>query len=571
MLGGGAPSGSNGPVPAARTGPLLLLLVLGAALYLPFLGARDLWYPDEPDVAVPAKEMRARGDLVTPTHGGEPWIDYPPLVYWGALASAAAFGRLDETTLRLPTALCAIALALLVAAFAERRLGPGRGLLAGAALLTFPMFAYQATNVHPDMAFALLQAAGLMLYAAAEAWTPRTAWSARVAAFGLLGLSILAKGPLGLLLPGLVLTLWHLSRGELRRALLLAPLGLVALAVAFPWYAALAARHGWDWVLGELHAQNVARFAAGTSRGHARPWFYYAERLPGDVGLWIAALLPALALGLRARAWGDPLRRLLLLWALVPPLFLSFAATKRQVYLLPCAPAFALLIADLLAGATTLRAGLWRPVVPALLRGLAWTACAGAAAGALAGAVGFLLGPHLAWNVLTLRDDLRPMIASLAPAGLALALAGPPVALLAWSALRRDRPGRALLALVALHGVPWIVLLGLVLPRLGPWSGYAPHVRALTAPMPAGEPLGFLAPGREVLRRCVFLYYGDRPLALLADGDALAAFLAGGPGRRAVVEADLAARLLSEDARFAGSERGRFQVEAYRWVVLGPP
>ena len=71
-------------------------LGLGALLYLPFLGASDLTYPDEPDVAAPAREMLERGDLLTPTHNGEGWIDYPPLVYWCAIASAHLLGGMDE-------------------------------------------------------------------------------------------------------------------------------------------------------------------------------------------------------------------------------------------------------------------------------------------------------------------------------------------------------------------------------------------------------------------------------------------------------------------------------------------
>ena len=48
----------------------------------------------------------------------------------------------------------------------------------------------------------------------------------RPAGFALLGLAMLSKGPLGLLLPGLVLFLWHGSRREWRRLFELAPLAV---------------------------------------------------------------------------------------------------------------------------------------------------------------------------------------------------------------------------------------------------------------------------------------------------------------------------------------------------------
>ncbi len=74
---------------------------------------------------------------------------------------------------------------------------------------------------------------------------------------------MLAKGPLGLLLPGLVLTLWHGSRREWRRLFELAPLALISFAVYLPWFVACAHAMGSDNILYELYAQNFARFFSG--------------------------------------------------------------------------------------------------------------------------------------------------------------------------------------------------------------------------------------------------------------------------------------------------------------------
>src|SRR2546425_87611 len=75
--------------------------------------------------------------------------------------------------------------------------------------------------------------AGLLVYASSVG--DRIRWWPRVAAFVLLGLALLTKGPLGLLLPGLVLTLWHGSRREWRPLLELAPLSLISLAIYLLW------------------------------------------------------------------------------------------------------------------------------------------------------------------------------------------------------------------------------------------------------------------------------------------------------------------------------------------------
>ena len=68
-------------------------------------------------------------------------------------------------------------------------------------LLTFLQFAYQAVGYRPDQLFSLWIGAGLFAYAAGAGQRPR--WWLRVAGFALLGLAVLAKGPLGLLLPGM--------------------------------------------------------------------------------------------------------------------------------------------------------------------------------------------------------------------------------------------------------------------------------------------------------------------------------------------------------------------------------
>ncbi|MGY8719179.1 MAG: ArnT family glycosyltransferase, partial [Verrucomicrobiia bacterium] len=79
-----------------------LMWLLVGALFLTGLGRRDWWYPDEPDVALPAIEMAARGDWVVPTQNGKAWLDYPPLVYWGARVTGLITGRIDPFTTRVP-------------------------------------------------------------------------------------------------------------------------------------------------------------------------------------------------------------------------------------------------------------------------------------------------------------------------------------------------------------------------------------------------------------------------------------------------------------------------------------
>ena len=56
----------------------------GMALFVGLLGA------DEPRYAQVAREMLARHDWITPTLGGKPWLEKPPLYYWQAMLSYEA-------------------------------------------------------------------------------------------------------------------------------------------------------------------------------------------------------------------------------------------------------------------------------------------------------------------------------------------------------------------------------------------------------------------------------------------------------------------------------------------------
>ena len=218
------------------------LLALGLLLYVPFLGLRDMWYPDEPDIGEVCKAMYDSGDWIAPRRMGEIWVDYPPMIYWTGTATSHLLGGFSEFALRLPNSLAAIALALIVAWAASRWRGPWTGFWAGFALLTFQQYAYEAVNYRPDVLFSLFIGAGIARL------RPGCRATAELAVAGrwirVAGSGMLSKGPLGLLLPGLVFTLWHGSRREWRRILELAPLSLVAMAVYSALVRGLCQRHG---------------------------------------------------------------------------------------------------------------------------------------------------------------------------------------------------------------------------------------------------------------------------------------------------------------------------------------
>lgn len=543
----------------------LMVLLLGAVMYLPFLDAWELSYPDEPDVVEPARAMLVSGDWVTPRHGEQAWIDYPPLVFWTQALAGKLGGGLTPFVHRLPDVLAALALTLAVLWFGRARLGATAGLVAAVVLLTMPQFAWQAVNAHPDMLFAALQGVGLLLYVAAERWRPGPAWAARVAAFACLGGAVLAKGPLGLLLPGLVLTLWHASLKQWGRILLLAPLALVAGAVAAPWYLALAEAQGWEFVRSEVLTQNFGRFRAGSGRGHERPPHYYVVRLIPDLGAWLLLPLPFLAQA-RGLFWRDPIRRFLTIWAGATLILLTLAATKRGVYLLTAYPAFALLLGawlERLIEATRDPASRAAAVVRALGRLSTWLVVLLAAAGL---ALPLAL-PWLVERVLSEGDGTREPALQVGPAGVATGIVLL-ASLLFWRrAASSGRAGWMVAGHGFAHAALFAVAVAIAVPTFDPTWSYRPVGEHLRQHAAEGEAVGFLAPGLEIRRRAAMLYFSERPLRYFASLDDLRVFLAERPARAAVVGGAPVADLES-DPGLARLVVGRFHISKVRWVVL---
>ena len=544
---------------------LLVVFLVGALVFVAGLGARDLWYPDEPDIGQVTKAMFESGDWVVPRRNGEVWIDYPPLVYWGGCAFSRALGGMTPFALRLPSALAAILLALATCIAASRLFGPRAGLWAGVLLATFVQFVYSAVGFRPDMLFATAIGCGTLLYAAGVGDRPR--WTYRVAGFACLGLAILAKGPLGLLLPGLVLTLWHVSRKEWLRLFELAPLALVALAVALPWYAALANAVGLDAMWRDIYAQNFERFDTGIRyQGHIRPAHYYLVNLWADLAPWSVLLPFALARVLKRGLWRRREVQLALWWGGTWLVFLTLAATKRQLYLLPAYPAFALLLAPYLAAL-----------------GRAEDAPDPAPARALTGALSvlLLLAGVGAWLVAAGTEQIVERVTWTYPvdAEVFRSLRGPLVAVGAvlfacglWIARTRrggDLQGalaRSAVAVVAL----WALALGLVLPAFDPARTYVPQAQWIREQIGAEDRIGMYYPERGRNKMGAFTYHSGALVSLLDTEADVEAFFRDHPGSLVLVHEDVAAGLLASTRTDWGSRVLRELVAGrQRYVVIG--
>jgi 4-amino-4-deoxy-L-arabinose transferase-like glycosyltransferase len=525
----------------------LLLLSLGALLYVAFLGLRDLWYPDEPDIAEVARAMFRSGDWVHPRRMGEIWVDYPPMIYWAGTVSSHLLGGMSAFSLRLPNALAAIGTVLMAGFFASRWFDARAGLWAGISLLTFAAFVVEANGYRPDVLFTLAITAGVLLYAEGAGDRPRL--PLRAAAFACFGLAMLSKGPLGLLLPGLVLVLWQGSHGRWRRVIEMAPLSAIAVAVYLPWFVATAEGMGWDKMSHEFYAQNFERFMTGEFRGHAQPWYYYLRDFWLDFMPWSWLVPSAIWWLLRAGRYRDPKVQLALWWLGTFLVFLSMAATKRPLYLLPAYPAVALLLAPWLASVG--RKAEEREPAPAdsrpvrlyaLALGIAYTVLGTGLFVAVAGRGSILAGADLNEQQLEVAHNMPLPLVILAGALLAAGV---------WigHAWRTGNVRAGIVRIAASHIVLYVVLLAVVLPTFAPIKSYRAQSLWISGTIGDETRFGMVDP-YGVARRGGFAYYTGTMVDLLEGPGEVERFFAEHPGSVVLIRVDRV------DDIFAGDRAG---------------
>jgi 4-amino-4-deoxy-L-arabinose transferase-like glycosyltransferase len=358
-----------------RAGHYLLLTTIAAVLFLPNLGTASLWDIDEGHNAEAAREMLENEDWVKPTFNFQLRVDKPVLLYWLQMVAYQVFG-INEFAARLPSALAALVAILAVYELGRGMFGSAVGLLAGVILASAVLFCAAAHFANPD---ALLNAFTLLsLFCFWCSFSKWERWSTRGASRGLdsrsesatfgrgwfvlsgatMGLAVLAKGPVGLVLPTAVIGLFLLWSRRWR-PLLDRRLGQGALAfllVALPWYIWVGVETKWQFLRGFLAQHNVGRFL-NPMESHSGPIYYYLIVLALGLAPWSVFLGPAVWFGVKEgradRAEEEaPSPRLaygfLWCWIGVYLVFFSLARTKLPNYLLPVYPPLAVVIARFL-------------------------------------------------------------------------------------------------------------------------------------------------------------------------------------------------------------------------------
>lgn len=339
----------------------LLLFVVIIAFYFYGLGALPLLGPDEPRYAQVAREMLMRGDLITPTLGGHTWFEKPALPYWLMIASYKIFG-VHEWSARFGSALCGL-LTIAAVAYVGRAVEQ---------TLDREHLSDEASSLGFWSVLVMATSLGLIVFSRAASFdiaiTMTTAWalsfflkhelhpenrSALLIGFYIfIGLSLLAKGLVGIVIPFGVVSLFYLLRRTwpTRQVWLSLLWGVpLALAVSAIWYGPVIARHGWTFINEFFIQHHFARYVSNKYH-HPQPIYFYPVIILLLALPWTPYLLTALA---KIRRWtwraADALsivRVFAFAWLILPIVFFSFSGSKLPGYILPSLPAVAFLVTD---------------------------------------------------------------------------------------------------------------------------------------------------------------------------------------------------------------------------------
>lgn len=414
----------------SASGPLLVVALACCTLLLG-LGWPQLWDRDEPRNAGCTAEMLARGDWVVPMFNSELRTHKPILLYWLQMAAYQIVGanewgaRLPSALLMMGTIFCAMLLSsrllthrFLVGIEKEvKQCSPLRwfqwnspAMWSGVVLATSLMVVVAGRASTPDSPLIFCSTLSITAFLFALTTSPletRSRLGYLVLGYIGLGLGVLAKGPVGFVLPITVVSAWFqwericqdtrlgrcssdisiarqwrlwlpsiLARLSPKAvwdyivSLKLLPGILIVLGVALPWYIWVGLRTDGRWLREFFWEHNVQRAVQSLEGHRGGPWYYPVAMLVGlfPWSLWLAPFLVWLwksaPLGyvftkhqsidaaqrhsLRQTQIAS-LSRLSVLWVAVYIGAFSCANTKLPSYITPCYPGAALLVGLFLA------------------------------------------------------------------------------------------------------------------------------------------------------------------------------------------------------------------------------
>jgi 4-amino-4-deoxy-L-arabinose transferase-like glycosyltransferase len=327
-------------------GPFLptLAILIAAWFIFSHLGDFSLLTPDEGRNAEVGREMKVSGSWLVPTYDGATYLDKPAFFFKAVGLSLQAFGD-TEAAARLPSALFAFALILVTFAFCRRVYDLATAAIICVIAASTPLFFAFSKIVIFDMTLAFFVCSAIFSsYLAEETDNPtsQARWYALSAACA--GVATIVKGPVGFLVPMLVMTAFNWIDGRtaaIRRFFTLRN-ALIFLVVVLPWFFGLSLACP-DFPYYGIMKESIARFTTTEFR-RTQPWYFYGLILATCFFPWSLALPAWAPIAWKGRGRLSRPDRLWIVWLVVVVLFFSVSQSKLPGYILSAAIAVAAIV-----------------------------------------------------------------------------------------------------------------------------------------------------------------------------------------------------------------------------------
>ncbi|MEF9443711.1 glycosyltransferase family 39 protein [Burkholderia cenocepacia] len=326
---------------------LVLLLVAFAIVWFAPLGLRHLIPSDEGRYAEMAREMFVTGDWITPRYNGYKYFEKPPLQTWLNALTFAWFG-IGEWQARLYTAVASFAGVLLVGYTGARLFNPLSGFLAAVVLASAPYWNLMGHFNALDMGLAFWMALSLcsLLLAQRPGLRPAAVRGWMWACWAAMAFAVLSKGLVGLILPGAVLVLYTVIARDwaLWKRLYLVSGLVIFFAIVTPWFVLVQQRNP-EFFNFFFVVQQFRRYLT-PEQNRPGPLYYFVPVLLVGFLPWLSVAWQSIrhALRMPRQPNGFSPMLVLLIWSAFIFLFFSASHSKLISYVLPVAPALALII-----------------------------------------------------------------------------------------------------------------------------------------------------------------------------------------------------------------------------------
>ncbi len=330
-----------------------MLLLAFSVVWFGTLDYRRLIKPDEGRYAEIAREMAVTGDFVTPRLNGIKYFEKPPLQYWVTATAFKVFGE-DEWTARIWPGITGFLSVLLAYATGRRLFGERAAQLAALVLggSLFTVLIGHLNTLDMGLSFFLQLAVSGMLIANHRDTLDRYRRSWMMLVWVALAGAVLSKGLVAPVLCGATLVVYSLAARDFSPWRRLEPARGVPLflAIAAPWFVLVSLANPEFPHFFFIH-EHFERFLSDGHRRTQPAWYFLAMTLVGTLPWALMTLQGWLSGWFRERGGGFRPQRLLFVWGAVILGFFSASSSKLPSYILPMAPALALLAGVFLATA----------------------------------------------------------------------------------------------------------------------------------------------------------------------------------------------------------------------------